>query len=782
MAIINKDHMKTLLLFLITFVTLNVKADVLTQTLRGQIKDEDGKYPLVGVNVIIIGSDPILGTSSDIDGNFKIEKVPLGRIDVLISYMGYEEKVIPNIVVSSGKEVILDIELRESLVNIDEVTVKAQKEKGEVLNEMAIISARSFSVEETKRMAGAFQDPSRMVSSYAGVTNDPSGNNDIIVRGNSPKGILWRMEGIEIPNPNHFADEGATGGPINALNSDLLANSDFLTGAFSPEYGNAMSGVFDIHMRPGNNEQQEYSFGFGVLGTDITMEGPFKKGYSGSYLVNYRYSSLALLDNLGLVDFDGVPKYQDGAFKILLPTGKMGTFSLFALGGKSGIYNEETNLEEVITGRGQYNANLGVVGLSNTYHFNPNTYIKTNLSVAGNGSNYNWEELDSNHVFQFEGKGHWNKTTYSSGLTFSSKMNAKNRVMVGLKYTLNEYDLYDLYNDDELNEWVTENDTVVQGGLGQGFVSWKHRFSEDITIVTGFHSMYFDVNDEITLEPRFGINWKVSPKQSLSFGYGVHSKHESIIAYFTRVKGNDGRYYSPNVNLGLSKAQHFVMGYNYRISKNLNAKIDLYYQKLYNVPVEDLDTSMYSMLNSTEGYVNTILCNDGKGKNYGAEITVERYFANNYYFLITSSLFESTYTSHEGTRNTKFNSNYALNVLGGKEFKIKEDNVLGVNVKVFMNGGRRYIPVDLEASRESGHTEYKYDEAWDKRLDPFFQINLAVNYVINRPKASHEFVIDINNVTNHLTKTYEYYNKELDKVDYDTQLEFLPNIMYRIHF
>lgn len=241
------------------------------------------------------------------DGTFRFENVPVGRIDLEVSYIGYEDKNIPNILVSSGKEVILELEMRESVLKMDVVVITASQKKGEVLNEMAAISSRSFSVEETKRYAGSFQDPSRMVSAFAGVSSNPDGNNDIVVRGNSPKGILWRLDGIEIPNPNHFANEGATGGPINALNSELLSNSDFQTGAFAPEYGNVLSGVFDIHMRSGNNEKREYSVGAGVLGTDITLEGPFSKKYSGSYLANYRYSSLAMLDDAGLVDFDGVP-------------------------------------------------------------------------------------------------------------------------------------------------------------------------------------------------------------------------------------------------------------------------------------------------------------------------------------------------------------------------------------------------------------------------------------------------------------------------------------------
>jgi hypothetical protein len=343
-------------LLLILFLALSTKAEtnrLSEQTVRGKVIDQDSKSPIIGASVIIVGSNPIMGTSTDLDGNFRIEKVPVGRIELQISYLGYEKKSIPNIVVGSGKEPVLTIEIIESIVKLEDIVVTGQRRKQEALNEMATVSAKVFTVEETKRYAGTFNDPARMVSAFAGVTGDPSGNNDIIVRGNSPKGILWNLEGVEIPNPNHFANEGASGGPINALNGAMLANSDFFSGAFAPEYGNAYSGVFDMKLRTGNNEKQEYSLSGGALGFDGTIEGPIKEGYGGSYLVNYRYSSLGLLDDLGIVDFFGVPKYQDISFKINLPTQNAGSFSIFGLGGLSSIDQkdfDETNEDYVQRG------------------------------------------------------------------------------------------------------------------------------------------------------------------------------------------------------------------------------------------------------------------------------------------------------------------------------------------------------------------------------------------------------------------------------------------------
>jgi hypothetical protein len=763
-------------------------AQTLTQTVRGRIVDEDSKSPLIGANVVILGSNPLRGATTDVNGYYRFDNVAVGRIDLQIRYLGYEEKTIPNVSISSGKEVILDLEMKESVVKMNEVIVLGKKAKGEVQNEMALISSRSFSVEETKRYAGSIQDPSRMVSSYAGVTSDPSGSNDIVVRGNSPKGILWRMEGIEIPNPNHFANEGATGGPVSALNSELLANSDFYTGAFSPEYGDVLSGVFDMKMRSGNNEKYEYSVGVGVLGTDITAEGPFRKNYEGSFLVNYRYSSLSLLDQAGIVDFEGVPRYQDATFKLVLPSKKLGTLSIFGLGGLSNISESDKESEESdrVVERGEFDAQLGVLGLNHTLPLTTNSFLKTTVSVSNNKSSYNWEKIDDQDNFNFDGDGYWGKSSLRSSLMYSTKLTSRHRIITGLKYTRHFYDLNEKTFNDDYDRIETTIDMHKSAGDLQSYVSWKYRMTDDFTWVTGFHTMYFDLNKDFSVEPRIAFRWQINQKQSINAGFGMHSKAESIFAYYANIYAPDGSYTTPNKTMGLSKARHFVLGHEYRLSKNLNSKLEFYYQDLYDIPVENIDTSNYSVLNVDEGYIDKALTNAGTGKNYGVEYTLERYFAQNFYFLLTASLYDSKYKAKEGKlRNTKYNGNYAVNFLIGKEFRVGRNskaNSLGINAKFFFNGARKYIPVDLAASKAKGETVYDYSQAWEHKLDDVKQINFSVSYSINRPKTSHEFIIDVINLTNEKARNWEYYNKYTQKLDYYRQLNMIPNIMYRLHF
>lgn len=758
---------------------------VYTQMVRGSIIDQDSKSPLIGVNVILLGSDPIVGTSTDVDGNFRLEKVTIGRISLKLTCLGYEEKVIPNITVESGKECIVNAEMTESLEELTEIVVSGGRKRGEVLNEMALMSSRTFTVEETKRYAGSLDDPSRMVSAFAGVTNDPEGLNEIVVRGNSPKGIQWRLEGVEIPNPNHFSFESMTGGPINALSSNMLATSDFYTGAFAPEYGNVLSGIFDMKMRTGNNEHHEFTLGLGALGVDVAAEGPFKKGKSASYNFNYRYSTLALLNDLKLVDFGGVPKYQDLSFKINLPTKKAGTLSAFGLIGLSGINVTTEDSLNAVREKGYQNGRFAVVGLNHVYQLNSNSYIKTTVAAANNGTSLNFSALIDDK-FKEVNRGSWYKTTLTASTRYSNKLNSKHRIIVGAEYKHFLYNMLDenyFVNDEK---WKKNIDLNNDAGLFESFASWKYRITHDLTFVGGLHYTNFLLNNSQALEPRAALKWSPTNRTSFNIGYGKHNMPESVVTHYSNVYDENWNKTTPNIQLDITRANHYIVGYEQRILKNMNSKIELYYQDLYNVPVENVDSSNYSILNEQHGYVQKALVSEGKGRNYGMEFTLERFFEDSYYFLFTTSLYKSEYkTLNDVWHNTRFDGNYAFNFLVGKEFVIgdpEKGRVLNLNSRFMYNGSRKHLPLDLEASRLAGYSVYDYTDPYTHRLEDIFQMNLTVSMKFNRKKTTHEIFIDVFNLLNNQGKVSEYYNPYTDKIDYGTQLSMLPNIMYRIHF
>ncbi len=766
-----------------------LNAQTITQTVRGKIVDQESRSALPGANVIVLETNNTLGSTTDVDGNFRIDNVPVGRISLGITFIGYEDKVIPNILLTSGKETVLDIVLKESLTMMDAIEIKADKDKSEIANEMALTSARGFSVEETKRYAGSFNDPARMVAGYAGVDVDPSGNNSIIVRGNSPKGIQWRLEGIDIPNPNHFSDEGATGGPINTLNSQMLANSEFYTGAFAPEFGNALSGVFDMKLRKGNNEQREHTFSIGILGTDATIEGPFVKGGGSSYLLNYRYSTLSILDGLGIVDFDGVPKYQDLSFKVNLPTKSFGTFSVFGLGGKSNIIEEEfdDDNDEILLEKGNYKANMGVVGVTQYWSLNAKSYLQNSISVSQNGSGYlGYRPNTENNLVRDEDM-QLDKNSYKAASTFNHKFNAKHTVQAGVIYTHHTFDFYNEYFDEESNEFVNEQNMKGDADHYQGFVSWKYRPWQDVSVVSGFHVQKISMNDDISVEPRASLRWQFHPLQALTAGFGIHGKMETLTNYYSIVQAEDGTTSMPNKGLDFSKARHYVIGYENKLSPNLFLKLEAYYQQLYNIPVENNPGSSYSLINQMEGFTDRALVNKGTGSNMGLEITLERYFANNYYFLLTTSVFDSKYKAMDGVeRNTLFNGNYVGNLLIGKEWhlnsKKQKNKVIGINAKISSLGARRYTPINLEESLIRDETVDYENQAFSKKGDNVFIANIAISYRIDNKKISQELKLDMQNATNNSAKLGYFYNENNDKIESFDQLPMLPVLMYTVHF
>ncbi len=785
-----KKTIAILLLLVVTSISVFATDAIMQmQTIRGKVIDQDAKTPLIGANIIILNSDPVNGTSTNIDGYFRIDNVHVGRVDLKVTCMGYEDKVIPNILVGSGKEIVLEIELAESLIQLEDVIITANGHKSEPLNEMAMVSAKAFSVEETKRYAGSFNDPARMVSGYAGVTGDAMGNNDIVVRGNSPKGILWKLDGMDIPNPNHFADEGSTGGPINALNSAMLNNSDFFSGAFAPEYGNAYSGVFDMKLRNGNNEKREYSASIGVIGMEATLEGPFSNNYKGSYLINYRYSSLDLLDQVGVVDYYGVPKYQDIAFKFHLPTKKAGTFQILGFGGISNIYQEDfaEENEDSLTRTSDFGADVGFVAVKNIYPINDKTFITSYVSASATRSTNDYKKRYDNGNWFLAYNSEFVNTTVRVSTNMNTKINAQHRIKAGITYSDLGYNMFAKKDPYGSGTFITELDTDGRAGLIQAYANWKYRITKDLTLVSGLHYMHFLLNNSNSIEPRIGLDWSFAPKQSLSFGFGIHSKVESISTYFAYTQDEiTGARITPNENLGLSKSMHYVLGYSNRISKNVNLKAEVYYQYLYNLAVENDPGSMFALNNVSGGYITRDLVNEGTGYNCGLELTLERFFANNYYFLITGSLYDSKIRALDGElRNSRFNGNYASNILMGKEWKVgrsSKNKTIGLNTKVSYIGGHRYNPVDLDKSIIQGYTVYDESNYYGKKANDIFIMNLAVTYRRNREKTTHELKLDFQNATNNQAFVMEYYDDFTQEVERGYQLPIFPTVIYTIQF
>jgi len=751
--------------------------------IRGVVKDTDTGGTLPGATIMVLGTDPVLGTVTDPDGKFTIKEVNVGRQSLGISFLGYEPVTLSNLLVGTGKELYLEIELRESITALTTVVVTASEDNSVALNDMAIVSARSFSVEETKRFAAGVSDPARMITAYAGVSgNGGDDENGIVIRGNSPRGLLWRLEGMEIPNPNHFATEGASSGAISLLSANTLSRSDFYTGAFPAEFGNALSGAFDIVLRNGNNEKSEKAFQASVLGLEAALEGPINVNTGDSYLVNYRYSTLSLFTKLGvkIVGEDQETAYQDGAFKVFLPSKNAGDFSFYGIGGKStdafkptgGRYRESTE------------SDMGVMGMSHLLRLNPRTNLKSGLAYSATSTRGITTDPDSNEPYDYTDKKV--KTFLRASTRIRTKFNARHVLESGLTYTQLAYDFNETETSTEGGVTTTSQffDQDGKSSMMQAYVSWRYRITDNLSLVNGAHLLYFNLNDNMTIEPRSALRWQFKENQSLSLGFGIHSRIESLEYYLANLTEN-GVTTNPNRDLGFTKARHFVLGYDRSLGANWNLKAETYLQKLFNVPVSRDMANPFSSLLLSDGYIETPLVNEGTGTNYGLELTLQRSFNNNFYMLFSGSVYEATYKARDGVkRNTPFNSNFGMNLLTGKEFVIGKsgENLLGLNLRATWGGNKRFIPIDLEASRQEGTEVWDQNNAYAQRHPDFFKVDFQFSYRINKPNSTHEFRLELLNLTNRRNVRESFYNDNIQNIEFDYQTRLIPGIGYRIEF
>ena len=809
--------MKHLLFFFLLLSSLNLFGQgVPTQAVRGNVFDNESKFPIVGAKVFLFSEDFSSKTITDFDGHFHLENIPVGKHELQVSYTLYSSNTL-TVEVTSGKEVVVQVPLIEFVSEQKEVVVHGRK-RGEVLNELALISAQQFSVEETNRYPGSRMDPARMASNFAGVQGADDSRNDIIIRGNSPLGVVWRVEGIDIPNPSHFAISGSTGGPVSIINNKILANSDFFMSAFPAEYGNSTSGVFDLKLRNGNNNRHEFTGQFGFLGTEFLAEGPLSKKNKSSYLVMGRYSTLSLFQQVGIqLGTDAVPQYGDASFKFNFPLKKGGQLSWFGIGGKSNInilISEQTEYSTEFYGEGDRDQKFGtsmfVTGLNFKKPLSPKTFVSATAAVS-------YEEQHSRHDYLQRSLAIQNEDTTISvdtsylmmGYNFSTiktsghfslnhKINKKNLVKAGVNIDVfslfqNDSVLYDLDAPDNFKQrWDYSGNKL----LVQPFVQWKFRANDNLDFTFGLHSQYFSNAKSFSpIEPRTAIKYRLPKNQSVFAGAGLHSQMQPLYTYSYHQIGNDGSKVYQNEDMGLMKSIHTGLGYEKTFNQGFSIKTEAYYQHLYQVPVT-VAPSSFSIINMGSGFARLFpdsLENTGTGMNYGIELTVQKYFNKSFFFLFSGTLYDSKYRGSDNQlRNTSYNGSYVINFLAGKEFNVGKNNVIGLGLKTTRAGGKRYGYVNVEATEALKEIIFKDSLFNERQFADYFRIDLKISWRLNAKKTAHEIGLDLVNILNTSNLLGLAYAPSLDPSVLNSpgyeptterkQLGFLPVFYYKIDF
>jgi len=749
--------------------------------------------PLTGANILVQGSNPPLACSSDETGHFRLKEIPIGSAELRVSYIGYITFVSDPIVISSGKEADITIYLKQTGINGKEVEVRGDYPKGEVMNRMASVSVRPFSVDETFRFPGTYNDPARMAQNFAGVTSGIDNRNDIIVRGNSPSGLQWRLDDMEIPNPNHFAAVGTTGGPVTVLNDNLLSNSDFLTGSFPAQYGNTTAGVFDLKLKTGNSDHHEFWFGLGWNGLEFGSEGPFSKKSSASYIFSYRISMLQLLGYTG-VKLDIVPQYQDLSLKISLPLKKAGVLTITGMGGLSYIQlfdSRKAQSEWMFPDYGEdlaNGSNLGVIGLTHQVALKPRLRIKTMLYAVGSLV-YTRIDTFSNVVTK---PSLWaGERSSEVKLSLSSRIYRKFSPSSSLESGVS-YDHYFMHFADSMmfkGSFQVHTGTKEQMDFLRAYTQWFQSLAPDVDLKAGIYGSWLFLNNSWALEPRLGLDWRITEKHALNFGAGLYSQMPPHVIYFQVSNMKSGPLVQPNRNLDFMRSVQSAISYDFKPTRKLHLKTEIYYQYLYDLPVK-ASIPEYSLINEGHDFFlnrqySDSLVSKGTGYNYGIELTFERYYSRQYYFLFTASFFNSTYFAYDNAgRNSAYSVNYVLNAVGGYDFIVgkRKWGVLSLGLRATYAGGNPYVPFDVNATLASGETMMEWPESFTIRYPDYKRVSLRFGLKRNLPGYNIEFILDLQYRTNYTNVYLQRIDPRTGEIRNFFSMGFFPMATWRIQF
>ena len=782
--------------------SMNVQAE----TLRGTVKDAITGEALIGATVKIVELDNVAAVS-DIDGNYRISLSKGGRYTIEANYIGYEPSVMKEILISGAKEVVVDITLRENNTELKEVVVKPRINKEATVNPAVLTGGVMLSMEEASRFAGGYNDPARLVMSFAGVSGEADGSG-LSIHGSAPERMQYRIEGVEVFTPNHFNDTWNAGfGLVSALNSNVIGNSDFFTSTFNANYNNALSGVFDVKMRPGNNAKHENILQVGTVSEELTLEGPISRKSNSSYIVNYRYGFSSLVDRLDLMDTDGAHvNFQDFSFKLLFPTKHAGTFSLFGLGFYDTTWDERMKLEDMhsaydasdtdakvmqLLGGVSHKIHLGnkwtwrTTAAYNMQHLKCDMYyygLKRTNGVIDHPLAY--EEPEQKYLFSNQ-KVNEDRVLFNTEL--SKQLSDKWLTQFGGEYSHRFFNLSYQSVDQLYAPLSTMREyTKMKDNTGLANLFWQNliTLSDHFSLSVGVAGNYFLLSKDLSVEPRVSMKWDLDEKNSLSMGYGLHSMVEKLDAYFYR----DAAGNLANKDLGLSKAHHLHATYTHKFTPNLTLRMNGYFEYGFDTPV-GINGSTYCVTNRYYFYTDEPLANKGNTRNYGGDVTLEHYMSYGFFGQTNFSLYKSQYRGEDKVwRNQLYDRGFMFKILGGKEWMLGK-NVLNVSAKYSIQGGLRYTPIDVDQMRANvaagiidDNPIYKDNEAFSERFDPTGIVDLTVSYKINKRKVSHTIAFEGLNILG--TKTPQYQRFDLGTLDVRTDESgiSLPNIFYRLDF
>ncbi len=766
-----------LLVLLLSAFSLSAQSSP-TQTVRGKVLEAGTKAPLAGAAVELIGFDS--GTVTDEQGQFVFREVPVGRYELRVTFLGYAPFILAEVLVESGKEVVLELELRPKPRALDAVEVTASRSDIQVVQPLGV---KTMTIEQVRRFPASYYDPARLASAYAGVVNTNDQANGMSIRGHSPDHMAWQLEGLQILNPNHtpnagtFADRATmNSGGVNALSAQLLATSHLYTGAFPAAYGNALSGVMDMRLRAGNNQRHEFTLQAGLIGLDVAAEGPFSDKSEASFLVNYRYSTVGLLTEAGVNFGEEAINFQDLSFNLVFPGKRGRKFTLFGLGGiSSNLFDGQTDPELRESDKDLFNidfrSNMGAAGATWTQPVGSHGLWFAAAGVSAvDQERYSEALLPSlNAELPADFLEDDDRLRLISGHTyFRQRLSGGHQAQVGVQARSFEHldQLPTASSEEQVQTEAILTPYLSMGGPLQARVSYQ----------LGLRLPAYLQSGATFLEPRASLRVQVAPQHQLTLGYGLHSQMTSP-------------YFRQFGQLAPIRSHQGALGYEWQLQPALSFKAEAFYHYLFDAPVLGLNGGgAFTTLNELSSWswlTGAILEEKAEGRNYGLELSLEQLLTKGYYYLTNFTLYQAQFAlPGEDSQPGRYDGRFIFNAIAGKEWRKerpgKHIRTWGVNVRLNYLGGFRELPIDEGASEAARYTRFDFSAGYTETLPDFFRTDLRIYLKKSREKYSSTLALDVQNVTNQENAAFSYYDILTSRVEQRYQLSLIPILTYRV--
>jgi hypothetical protein len=730
--------------------------------IQGKLTASDTRAPLAGADVVLLNT--ILGSATDLDGNFIITGVPVGNYALRFSYIGYEPLIQTDIIVRPKRITFVEAGLKISAVASRAVDVNGGYF---IKNDEQPVSITTFLREEIRRAPGSMGDVSRIIMTLPSVAKVDDQTNNLIIRGGSPLENSFYVDNIEIPNINHFPTQGASGGPIGLLNVDFIHDVDFHAGGFSAIYGDKLSSIMNITFREGNRDEFDGQLDLNFAGFGTVAEGPLFQG-KGSWLLSARRSYLDLLVKVIDVGTSIAPRFGDFQGKITYNINPHHQLRILAIGADDhSRSDEEAAVENDMVYYGNQDITQTTVGMDWQALWNQKGY--SNTSVSYTASDYREDFFETGIDKQIL-KNRSFETTFTLRNLNHWRLNRKHSLEFGVeaKHLLADYDNFYAENTDALGNPVPA--LVMNKKLSADkltlFANYSVKPTARMTATLGLRGDYFSYNRNGYLSPRFSFSYQLNEKTTISVSTGLFTQNLPLVL----LAQNPG-----NRELKDPRAIHFVASLEHLVTENTRFTLEMYQKNYQNFPLDPNQPGLFLIdeIYYQYGffYSHDQIIDNGKAFSRGIEVMIQKKFAKDFYGLISASYFRTGYRGFDGIwRDRIFDNRVLFSIEGG----YKPNSTWEFSLRWIYAGGHPYTPFDMEASAAVNRGVFDANQINAARYPAYHSLNVRFDRRFHFSSSNLIFYFSIWNVYNRKNVASYYWNSVKNQPDTIYQWSLLP--------